>query len=335
MLKFDGIKNLLGSKFPSGGINLLIARSHGGAFYNVAISFKAYYVAALAAALILFASASMGRNYFLMKRHVTHEETQRRQLETEMREYKNVRDKVADEVADLNGKSKQLQRELENIQRTNEALQKESGIYVRSAGLRDRSDAGSTGAGANDLAGQIVDLKRVFKGLEDGIEQSRKEFNGVSQSIRAKQRRLDAMPALAPVAGGISVESPYGYRFHPITGEYQMHTGVDLKSSYGDPVYSTAAGRVIYTGYFSGYGNLVKVDHENGYVTYYAHLSSIYAREGQSIGKGQVLGLVGQTGTTTGPHLHYEVRYQDQPLDPVRFLRLGRASGRASFKRRY
>ena len=114
----------------------------------------------------------------------------------------------------------------------------------------------------------------------------------------------------------LPVNSSFGYRRDPITGSSRMHTGVDLKASYGRTVGASLGGKVLYAGYRGGYGNLVIVDHGKGIATFYAHLSQIAVSVGQRVVTGQKIGAVGSTGRSTGPHLHYEVRAWGTPLDP-------------------
>jgi murein DD-endopeptidase MepM/ murein hydrolase activator NlpD len=121
-----------------------------------------------------------------------------------------------------------------------------------------------------------------------------------------------------PVPGAIG--SGFGYRTHPITGSRRMHTGVDMHASSGEPIHSCRAGVVVSAGWNGGYGNAVVIDHGDGMATLYAHQSRIAAHVGQLIHTGEVLGYVGSTGMSTGPHLHFEVRIGGNPVDPVPYL---------------
>ncbi len=102
-----------------------------------------------------------------------------------------------------------------------------------------------------------------------------------------------------------------------------MHSGIDFRAEQGSPVRSTAPGRVVGAEYSGGYGNMVEIDHGNGITTRYAHLSAILVSEGQQVAQGTVVGRVGSTGRSTGPHLHYETRIEGDAVDPQRFLRAG------------
>jgi murein DD-endopeptidase MepM/ murein hydrolase activator NlpD len=129
------------------------------------------------------------------------------------------------------------------------------------------------------------------------------------------------LPLRKPLDGKTEITSPFGQRVDPFMGRMALHSGLDLRDEYGAPVHATAAGTVTTAGWNGGYGNMVEVEHGNGLATRYGHLSAILVTEGQVISAGTVIGKLGSTGRSTGPHLHYEVRVNDEPVDPVRFLR--------------
>ncbi|NDA47525.1 MAG: M23 family metallopeptidase [Alphaproteobacteria bacterium] len=138
----------------------------------------------------------------------------------------------------------------------------------------------------------------------------------------AMRQALPYVPLRKPLPV-IDPTSSFGYRLDPFIGRMAMHTGIDLRLARGAPVHATAAGKVDSAGYNGGYGNMVDIDHGNGLVTRYGHLASITVKEGQTVKIGDVIGLMGSTGRSTGPHLHYEIRIHDNPVDPLRFLRAG------------
>jgi murein DD-endopeptidase MepM/ murein hydrolase activator NlpD len=126
-------------------------------------------------------------------------------------------------------------------------------------------------------------------------------------------------PSIWPVVGRL--ESGVGGRRNPFGGRgYEYHEGQDIDAAYGTPVQVAASGRVIIAGWQRGYGNVVYVDHGSGLSTRYGHLSEIDVSVGQAVTRGQTIGLVGSTGRSTGPHLHYEVRINNQPVDPKQYL---------------
>jgi murein DD-endopeptidase MepM/ murein hydrolase activator NlpD len=136
-------------------------------------------------------------------------------------------------------------------------------------------------------------------------------------------RLLPILPVRAPLIGEAPVSSPFGYRRDPFLGLPMLHTGVDLVQDYGSEIHATAGGRVAHAGPMGGYGDMVEIDHGNGLVTRYGHLSEILVAEGQEVKAGALLGRLGSTGRSTGPHLHYEVRVDGEPVDPERFLAAG------------
>ena len=114
--------------------------------------------------------------------------------------------------------------------------------------------------------------------------------------------------------------SGFGMRYHPILHITRMHTGCDFGAPIGTTIHAAAAGIVIHSSYMNGYGNVVIIDHGGGISTVYAHCSRIVVSDGQSIKRGQYIANVGSTGLSTGPHLHFEVRVNGHPVNPLRYL---------------
>jgi murein DD-endopeptidase MepM/ murein hydrolase activator NlpD len=121
-----------------------------------------------------------------------------------------------------------------------------------------------------------------------------------------------------PVNGPVT--SPFGWRIHPILGYKKFHTGIDIGVGYGTPIHAADSGSVIYATWMGGYGNVIIIDHGRGISTLYAHQSSLAVGTGAHVTRGQVVGYVGSTGFSTGPHLHFEVRLNGNPVDPMAYL---------------
>ena len=133
------------------------------------------------------------------------------------------------------------------------------------------------------------------------------------------ENRLEGMPLGTPHPGRIT--SPFGYRRNPFTNKgREMHSGVDLKGRTGDPVKSTAKGKVTFAGYQGNYGYVVMVKHSNGYETRYAHLVRTRVKKGEYVEAGEIVGLLGSTGRSTGPHLHYEVLVNNRKVNPAKYF---------------
>lgn len=142
---------------------------------------------------------------------------------------------------------------------------------------------------------------------------------GSSDTLTDWVRLADA-PSLWPVMGRVT--SSFGERTDPLGGEGEFHRGIDIAAGYGDAVRATADGVVQSAGMASGYGREIIVNHGHGMQTLYAHLSAITVAAGENVGRGQIIGYVGQSGRATGPHLHYEVRINDTPVNPHRYMRV-------------
>ncbi len=160
------------------------------------------------------------------------------------------------------------------------------------------------------------------------LEEELDELDRDSDRIAARLHALGSTPVgrarrlvrfsghfIRPVAGRIT--SGFGGRFHPILRRYRMHTGVDMGAGHGAPIYAVAGGVVAFSGTMRGYGNVVLIDHGGGISTLYAHCSALLVGDGASVSQGQVIARVGSTGMSTGPHLHFEVRRNGSPVNPV------------------
>lgn len=135
-----------------------------------------------------------------------------------------------------------------------------------------------------------------------------KSFNSSERSF------LNGTIFMKPVKGLVS--SKYGLRLDPFSRKHQFHKGIDIACQNGTPVVSAASGKIFFTGQMQGYGNLIIIEHENGYRSYYGHLKSFSVKSGEIVNKGQLIALSGDTGIVTGPHLHFEVRRKGQPQNP-------------------
>ncbi len=148
-------------------------------------------------------------------------------------------------------------------------------------------------------------------------------INVTRAQVERLNRTLALVPYRKPVIGEVEFTSGFGVRSDPFLGRPAMHTGLDFRAATGDPVRATANGKVVSSGWAGGYGRMVEVDHGNGLSTRYGHLSEINVKVGDTIKIGQVIGAVGSTGRSTGPHLHYETRIDGEAVDPQKFLRAG------------
>ena len=172
----------------------------------------------------------------------------------------------------------------------------------------------------NDLEGSI---SSTIKRLSRRMAFQKKSFNDLTNFIRDKEVLLASTPAIQPVSNKNlnRIASGFGYRIDPVYKTIKMHAGLDFATPQGAPIYATADGTVKTAGNSgNGYGNHVIIKHGYGYETLYGHMFRIKARNGQKVKRGTIIGYVGSTGKSTGPHLHYEVHKNERPLDPVYFF---------------
>jgi murein DD-endopeptidase MepM/ murein hydrolase activator NlpD len=172
----------------------------------------------------------------------------------------------------------------------------------------------------SDWENQVAELAAADAELTAFIqaEQARRAAESQAAGALAPASATSAQGFQWPIAGRIG--SPFGYRVHPIFGTRRLHTGVDIGAPSGTPIHAAKAGVVIHAGWRGGYGNTVMVEHEGGVVTLYAHMTRTASAVGQTVLGGDVIGYVGSTGNSTGPHLHLEVRVGGQPVDPAPYL---------------
>lgn len=195
---------------------------------------------------------------------------------------------------------------------------------------KDQGDTASAvgGAKAKDFADSYLPIHRqellarkIHTFLDElNTEVRLEEVNQqqLIQTFRNNQQILAATPSIWPTEGWVS--SPFGRRRSPFTGRRDFHKGIDISNRTGTPIYSTADGRVSFTGAGPGYGNNIIISHGAGVVTRYAHMKRYIVKKGQRVKRGELVGYMGNTGRSTGPHLHYEVRLNGVCLNPKRFI---------------
>lgn len=206
------------------------------------------------------------------------------------------------------------------VARDQQAAERDRLAVLKSEALANRAAARSEENRQEALLHKIQEQKADFQSelnalqVESGAVGEFLRRVQAGQKLAPRKKRTFRAPTGAPMSSG------YGPRVHPILGESRMHTGIDYASNTGDPIKASGNGIVVWAGPRGGYGNLVIIDHRNGLATLYAHQSRVGSTLGQRVRTGQVIGFVGSTGMSTGPHLHFEVRELGTPVDPRFYL---------------
>ncbi len=233
---------------------------------------------------------------------ISYDRKKLRETKVAAREMLVLKSKLEQQKESLKVSIKQINRQQEDIQ---VAIQKNKKLIEKL-----ETDRATWEKAERDLAKQSKAIAQMIN-----QEVKRSEKTGHSISVTSAFTR--------PVPGKIT--SPFGWRMHPIFKRKIFHSGVDIGCPYGTPIKAANSGRVIFVGWYSGYGKVVIIDHGTidnvPTTTLYAHMSVTLAKQGQNVTKGTVIGKVGTTGYSTGPHLHFEVRQKGNPVNPLNFIR--------------
>ncbi len=220
------------------------------------------------------------------------------------------------------------QKELRHLSASLEELRKEMVVLAQNDAKvrvlaklsRPRPD-GLTGIGGppeEDVATEFSDLQRQIDQIRQAIDLRRESQEEIQGFLNDQRSMMAAKPKGWPVKGWVT--SNFGMRLSPFTGKPKMHEGIDIAATTGVPIFATADGIISQAETAPGYGKLVVVDHGYGYKTYYAHNSKIYVKVGQRVKRGDKVAAVGNTGSSTGSHLHYEVRLNGVPVNPRKYM---------------
>jgi murein DD-endopeptidase MepM/ murein hydrolase activator NlpD len=239
-----------------------------------------------------------------------------------------ARNELSSQVAFLQGRMSTLQATQHNIvQRLTERTQitvAEIEKAVLMTGLDLDSLLGSAAGKLSGEGGPFVPAVRAVRTAEEHkLLASIRKLDGEVDRWGRLQMLVRTLPLAAPL-DSYTLLSGFGERVDPIVGKRALHAGIDLKNSSGTPVLATAPGTVIYAGWMRDYGRIVEIDHGLGIRTRYAHLKSISVKVGQTVEFRQQIGKLGNSGRSTGPHLHYEVQVNGKPFDPMNFMEAGK-----------
>jgi len=240
-------------------------------------------------------------------------------LKRENEQYKQQLKSVHQKITELDGVLAELQDRDANIYRTIFETDPIS-INIRKAGIGGAYKYQNLEGFSN--SSELIALNKKVDELSAQVYVQGKSFDELAKLAENKTEFLASIPAIQPVANKDlkRMASGYGYRIHPIYKTHKFHAGIDFTAPTGTPIYSTGNGTVITAESGHGFGNHVIINHGFGYQSLYAHMSRIKVRRGQKVKRGELIGLIGSTGTSTAPHVHYEIIKGANKINPINYF---------------
>lgn len=239
-------------------------------------------------------------------------------LVTERENLQQVRDKTEDDLDALAIKLGALQAKLMRLEAIGERLVSVVDIDIDKEDFKQDPAMGDASDGENGHTQVAVDLLENIDLLDRQLASQDMQLSTLEKALMERGVNEEVVPSGMPVKGYIS--SGFGGRIHPISGKYKGHEGVDIPGKVGTKIKAVAGGIVVDSKWVGGYGNMVEVKHADGYTTRYAHNKKNIVKVGDVIEKGDVVALLGNTGRSTGAHVHFEVRKHGNPINPMRFI---------------
>ncbi len=234
--------------------------------------------------------------------------------------------RLKDNFSLLNDKSKELQKQMAELEkRDNEVYRSifEANPLTDSARTKEiekKKELLKVNSMSDDELGS--DIANTLNNISARAAYQVESYNTIEKLIKSQENKLASIPAIQPISNKElnRIASGFGFRIHPIYGIAKMHNGLDFTAPQGTPIYATGDGTITTAGMGTGTGNHVKINHGYGYETVYMHMVRIKTTAGAKVKRGEVIGWVGSTGASTGPHCHYEVHINGTPVDPVYFF---------------
>lgn len=229
---------------------------------------------------------------------------------------------LKEQIKNLSAKYASIKDELEYLSEMSSNLRKFTNLTPLTSENIPGTGGNIFGDEISMLLSKDKDISNSLKTIEtltSKFEFEKKEYERIAEKLKENSAFYESLPAIIPTTGGYSIEG-FGMRMHPILKVMKMHEGLDILTNLGSPVFAPGNGKVTFVGHRGGYGLTVEVDHGFGYKTVYAHLSKSLVKEGNYVKRGDRIALTGNSGLSTGPHLHYEVHYNGVPQDPINYF---------------
>ncbi|MHB1687524.1 MAG: M23 family metallopeptidase [Ignavibacteriaceae bacterium] len=277
-------------------------------------NYKAKLAVYFTLSVIVFSTIIFG-GYFIIN-SILNSQKNIRALRSENKILKENLDKIASNYQLLNS-------QLDSLDKANNNLRAAVNLQPIS---QDELDLGIGGGSFNNVMDffkspseeKLTSLLNFVDAVSRKVSFEKEQYSEISNQLILNQKLYAAIPAIKPCDGDIG--DGFGMRYHPILHIERMHEGIDFVANEGTPVYATGDGTIDFVGYRGGFGLAVEIDHGFGYETVYAHLSEADVKEGQKVSRGEMIAKIGDSGLSTGPHLHYEVHHDGVKLNPAEFF---------------
>ena len=246
--------------------------------------------------------------------------------EKRLNEFKSNYSLISNNLKQLQTKLKELDDKVIIIEEKDRAIRTYAGMPEIDSDIRKLGTGGhvlQSNILSDNLAPaineELIALELDIENISRYVNLELDSYRSIYKKVKEDLSRISKIPSIRPVKGGF-LNSSFGYRKDPIDNEIRFHQGQDITVKSGTPVYAPADGIVKRAYYAGGFGNHIKLDHGNGYTTLFAHLSKIKVKHGQNVNRGDVIGLTGNTGRSTAPHLHYEIHHYGESKNPLDYF---------------
>lgn len=292
----------------------MVVPHHGKSVISVRLPIKAikYGVGALSIAMLLVGGMFINYRYT-----VTNANAEKAELE-KLRQVNNFQVKQIEQLAKA---TTVLQEDMVRLNKLDAEIRRmlnneDTGTASRSGVTRPSTGYNGQGGPASPV--KVEDLNQLVQDMQQSAKTREQSLKNLRDALAERNAQLAATPSIWPTNGDVT--SRFGWRNSPWGWGSDWHPGIDIANDYGTPVQATADGYVAFSGWYGGYGKMIKIDHGNGIETIYGHNDELLVRVGQSVKKGEVISYMGNTGASTGTHLHYEVRVNGTAVNPANFL---------------
>lgn len=293
---------------------LMLVPHNGQAVRSIKIPIKALKIAAAIVSVFFMTIAGFGIKYSVALNNAAAEKA-------ELESLRAVSGDQYKQIEQLTQATNALQQDMDRLNSLDAEIRRMVNADEQPATSRSgvvRPSAGHTGQGGPNIKPTVSELSAVVAQLQNQAKDREVSLTELRQTLEARNAKLEATPSLWPANGDVT--SRFGWRSSPWGGGGDWHPGIDIANDTGTPIVATATGQVVYSGWYTGYGNMIQIDHGNGIVTIYGHNSRNLVREGQYVKKGELIAYMGSTGWSTGSHVHYEIRVNGTVVNPAKFL---------------